>query len=64
MVTLLLVLWRIARYIIASYLVARTHFKSQGKFVGVFDLGRMPISVVMLAAAQGWTQFTYCLSFF
>jgi hypothetical protein len=37
------------------------NFESQGKFVGVFDLGRMTISHVMQAAAQGLTQITYCL---
>jgi hypothetical protein len=39
------------------------NFESQGKFVGVFDLGRMTISHVMQAAAQGLTQITYCLFF-
>ncbi|TVU22974.1 hypothetical protein EJB05_32698, partial [Eragrostis curvula] len=36
-------------------------FESEGRYAGVFGMGRMEGSLVMQATAQGLTQFSYCL---
>ncbi|TVU22976.1 hypothetical protein EJB05_32700, partial [Eragrostis curvula] len=37
------------------------NFESEGRYAGVFGMGRMEGSLIMQAVAQGLTQFSYCL---